>query len=345
MLSKKLISVVGARPQFVKHAILSKELNKRFVSKTIHTGQHHDSQMSGNIFADLGLSNPDWNLEINGGRHGEMTGRMIIAIEQILLQEEPDGIILYGDTNSTLAGAVAASKLGIPIFHVEAGVRSGNYNMPEEVNRVLTDAVADLLFAPSNIAVSNLERLSLKGRIVYTGDIMKDLILQKSVIDGDNDSILLTLHRPYNCDEISRLKHIMNSINNLNLSVIFPAHPRTRKTLNDSNLLDHYKNIKIVEPLNYSEIIQALSHCKALITDSGGMQKEAYWLRKKCITIRSETEWSETLIGGWNILMFNDFSQLKEQIYSETSSYNNSLYGNGKAAELISEAIVNYFEE
>lgn len=339
---KKVIAVVGARPQFIKHAAIDIAGKKCINLVTIHTGQHYDDNMSKIFFEQLKITHPDYMLKIGGYDHGEQTGLMMIEIEKILKIEKPDAVLVYGDTNSTLAGALVAAKLHVPVIHVEAGLRSYNKLMPEEVNRVLTDHISDLLFATSEIAVRNLEKEGINIGVLNVGDVMHDMIRVASKIlpkEERDPYIYVTLHRPYNVDDSDRLKNILDALQKLNLPVIFPIHPRTWNRMAEYRLSEkNYDNISFIKPLSYFENIRLLYSSVGLITDSGGMQKEAYWLKKKCITIRTETEWVETLENGWNTLLFNNFYDLNE-IHKPVLGPYKELYGNGKAAEEIVERI------
>jgi len=308
----KIIAIVGARPQFIKHYPFELEAKKYFDLKTIHTGQHYDENMSAVFFDELGMSKPDYMLQLGGGNHGTQTGKMMIEIEEIVTKETPKAIVVYGDTNSTLAGALVGAKLHIPIIHIEAGLRSYNQEMPEEINRVLTDHISRLLLVPSEKSVDNLSKEGINKNVYIVGDIMKDLLLlfkNKNLLNNKiskKDYYYVTLHRPYNVDEENRLKYILKSLGNLDKKVVFPMHPRTKNKLkqfeidlNDST----FSNIEVIEPQAYQENLSYLFHSSALITDSGGMQKEAYWLEKPCVTIRTETEWVETMEGDANTLL------------------------------------------
>jgi len=309
----KIFSIVGARPQFIKLAPLSARLGDLHKEFIVHTGQHYDYAMSEQIFNDLGMRKPDIHLEIGSGSQASQTGKMMISLEQAMLQQKPDVAIVFGDTNSTLAGALAAAKLNIPIIHIEAGLRSYNMHMPEEINRIATDHISKYLFAPTQTAMNILHTEGLGKRSYLTGDIMVDTIktnleiaLKKSTIIcrlklEDADFNLLTLHRNYNVDDPAMLEHLLNELGQLEEKIIFPVHPRTRKMLPVNYILP--QNINMVDPQGYLDFIVLESHAKRILTDSGGIQKEAYILRKPCITLRTETEWVETVEEKWNLLI------------------------------------------
>lgn len=308
----KIVSVVGARPQFIKLGPLSKGLRKYYHEVILHTGQHYHDNMSGILLKDLEIPLPDYNLAIGSGNHGEQTGKMLIGIEEVLLKEKPDLVIVFGDTNSTLAGSMAASKLHIPSIHVEAGLRSFNRKMPEEINRLVTDHISDYLFAPTNTAMSNLHKEGLSDKAVLTGDIMVDSLnrnLQKAIETPDIDKklhqiksfYLLTLHRPYNVDLAPNLQLIFKNLSLLNTHIVFPIHPRTKKIISNNKIIIP-ENIIELQPLSYLDFLKLEYLADKIITDSGGIQKEAYILKKPCITLRTETEWLETVEDGWNIL-------------------------------------------
>ncbi len=337
---KKILSVIGARPQFIKHAPLEKALMKEFLTVSIHTGQHYDKEMSEVFFTQLGIKAPDYLLQTGGGLHGEQTGKMLIELEPIILKEKPDAVLVYGDTNSTLAGALVAAKLNIPIIHIEAGLRSFNRTMPEEINRVLTDHLSHILIAPSERAVQNLAREGITLNVFKTGDVMCDLLLWTvNNIEFTKEAepfYYATIHRPYNTDEKTRLLEVLHSFQSLPHRVKFPAHPRTIHKMKEWGISQSdFSNIEFMSAVSYFENIKWLSGCEALLTDSGGMQKEAYILKKKCITIRSETEWTETLQGGWNTLVFDNLHKLSDIIKKQPVNYIENLYGNGNAAEEI----------
>jgi UDP-N-acetylglucosamine 2-epimerase len=309
----KIFSIVGARPQFIKLAPLSSALAGLHEEFIVHTGQHYDYAMSEKIFIDLGIRKPDIHLNVGSGTQGMQTGEMMIKLEAAMIEKKPDIIIIFGDTNSTLAGAMAASKLNIPIIHIEAGLRSYNRAMPEEINRIVADHVSEYLFVPTQTAVDILKSEGLEKNTYFTGDIMVDtmknnieIAVKKSTVIQDlkleNQQFnLLTLHRNYNVDNTDILEHILNQLGMLEEKIIFPVHPRTRKMLTVSYTVP--ENIQLVEPQGYLDFIVLEQASKRIITDSGGIQKEAYILRKPCITLRTETEWKETVAEKWNCLI------------------------------------------
>ncbi|MEX2567696.1 MAG: UDP-N-acetylglucosamine 2-epimerase (non-hydrolyzing) [Cyclobacteriaceae bacterium] len=306
----KVISIVGARPQFIKLAPFSREIRKQNTEVIIHTGQHFDHEMSNLFFNELAIPKPKKNLNIHSGNHGSQTGRMIIELEKELLTEKPDAVVIFGDTNSTLASSVACSKLHIPSIHIEAGLRSFNRKMPEEINRVISDHTSDLLFAPTESAMDNLAKEGLQKKSFLTGDIMVDsLQLALEITENrsssnipDDDYYLLTLHRPYNVDDTTILKKILSALSELKGKVIFAVHPRTRKKIEENNFFIG-NNIQMIKPVGYIEFVQLQKYAHKIITDSGGIQKEAYILRRPCITLRPETEWVDTVKSGWNLLL------------------------------------------
>ena len=310
----KIVQIVGARPQFVKLGPLSRELRKTHQEVIIHSGQHYDIQMNEVFFEDMEIPNPDFNLSIGSGSQGVQTGEILAAVEPILINEKPDLVIVYGDTNTTLAGALAAAKLGIRIAHVEACLRSFNRTMPEEINRVVTDHISDILLAPTDLAVKNARNEGLLAKCHLVGDIMVDSLafgLSKAHRDSkviaelklaDNAYSLLTLHRPYNVDNPANLQHILSNLNALNRLIIFPVHPRTRNIL-QAMPESSFSNIRYIQPQAYLDFLLLMENAQMILSDSGGIQKEAYLLRKPCITLRSETEWEETVNSGWNLLL------------------------------------------
>lgn len=346
----KLVSVVGARPQFIKLAPLSRELRSHFTEVIVHTGQHYSASMSDRMFADLEIPRPDHNLEVGSGGHGAQTGRMLAGIEAVLLSEQPDGVIVFGDTNSTVAGALAAAKLGIPLFHVEAGLRSFNRSMPEEINRVAADHLSDHLFAPTAGAMVNLEREGLASRATLTGDIMVDTLVDNveraarlsTALAGfgleRGGYSLLTLHRPFNVDDPLRLAMILDRLAELGEPILFPAHPRTRATL-DAAARAAPSCIRLIEPQGYLDFLQLQSGARRIITDSGGVQKEAYLLRVPCITLRPETEWVETVAQGWNLLADPSDTEFVEKLASFRPSGTPAPVFGGEVAGRMNSAI------
>jgi len=336
---KKIVTVIGARPQFIKAAVLSRlirgDYSDRFQEILIHTGQHYDKNMSDVFFNEMDIPEPDINLEIGSGSHGKMTGRMLEKIEKVLLVEKPDLLMVYGDTNSTIAGALAASKLHIPVAHVEAGLRSFNKEMPEEQNRILTDHISDFLFCPTDTALDNLKKEGITEGVFLTGDIMLDASIYYRNIDYKTTMVLprsftlVTLHRAENTDSIERLSAIVEAFNEIPETVVLPLHPRTKKMLARYNL-SFKKNVHIFEPVGYLDMLQMENQCRYIITDSGGVQKEAYFFRKPCITMRNQTEWVETVEAGWNTLVGADKERIINGIKKlQTPSVYPSLYGTG----------------
>lgn len=346
----KIATVVGARPQFIKAAPVSKALGESgFQEYLIHTGQHYDHNMSEIFFDEMQIPKPDINLSVGSGSHGYQTGTMLINIEQVMIKEKPDLVLVYGDTNSTLAGALAAVKLHIPVAHVEAGIRSFNREMPEEHNRVLTDHCSDILFCPTVSAMKQLEREGISRNVYFVGDVMYDAVLQFGKIAAQQSSILRTLqiepnsyvlatvHRPYNTDNPDNLDAIMAAFKEISLPVIFPIHPRTRQKLNQ--VPTKYRkdsNIKMIDPVGYLDMLMLEQNAQCILTDSGGIQKEAYFFKVPCITLRPETEWTETVESGWNVLVGAD----KEKILAHASVSTPPLispliFGDGNAASKI----------
>jgi UDP-N-acetylglucosamine 2-epimerase len=342
----KIFSIVGARPQFIKLAPLSACLGDKHKEFIVHTGQHYDYAMSEQIFNDLGMRKPDIHLEIGSGSQASQTGKMMISLEQAMLEQKPDLIIVFGDTNSTLAGALAAAKLNIPIVHIEAGLRSYNKNMPEEINRIATDHISKYLFAPTPTAMNILSSEGLEQNSYLTGDIMVDTIktnleiaLKKSTIIcnlnlKDKEYNLLTLHRNYNVDDPAILEHLLNGLGELEEKVIFPVHPRTRKMLPGNYRLP--RNIEMIEPQGYLDFIVLENYAKRILTDSGGIQKEAYILRKPCITLRTETEWVETVEEKWNLLINPTNNGIASKINNFSPPVKqNEVFGNNVTEKMI----------
>jgi UDP-GlcNAc3NAcA epimerase len=361
----KIVTVVGARPQFIKAAVVSRvirEHNKKhpeqFIQEVIvHTGQHYDESMSQIFFDELDIPHPDYNLEISGGFHGEMTGRMLEKIEHVLLVEKPDWLLIYGDTNSTLAGAVAASKLHIPIAHVEAGLRSFNSKMPEEINRILSDRVSTLLFCPTGTAVNNLKAEGIESGVMNVGDVMYDASLfyrgmarkNSSILESlsltDETYVLVTCHRAENTDETSRLREIAIGLSSVaeQHRVVLPLHPRTKKALLEKNLIGLLGDVETIDPVSFLDMVQLEESASLIITDSGGVQKEACFFNVRCLTMRDETEWVETVESNRNKLVGASSIKIKEAasiaLNSEVQE-STQLYGDGQAAEKIIQHLI-----
>lgn len=353
----KVVTIVGARPQFVKAAVVSRAFQARAsdISEIIvHTGQHYDTNMSDVFFEEMEIPKPQYHLGIGGGTHGQNTGRMIEQIEEVLLKEKPDLLLVYGDTDSTLAGAVAAAKIHIPVAHVEAGLRSFNKKMPEELNRIATDHFSEILFTPTKTATRNLANEGISGdKVIEVGDVMYDAALyykakaqKPDKIDEKSKFILCTIHRAENTDSPERLINIFTALNEVSKDtrVILPIHPRTRKILASSEI--DVSKIFFIDPVGYFQMIWLLKHCEMVITDSGGLQKEAYFFQKPCVTVRDETEWVELVEAGANTLVGAD----KELIVSTCIKgnpflvSNDSLYGTGKAGEEIVKTLDMLFD-
>ena len=319
----KILTIVGARPQFIKAAAVSRVLRERFQEVLVHTGQHYDGNMSQVFFDELEIPRPDYNLGIGSGGHGAQTGAMLAAIEAILLKEKPHRVLVYGDTNSTLAGALAAAKLHVPVAHVEAGLRSFNRRMPEEINRILTDHVADLLFCPSETAVANLAAEGITRGVHPVGDVMHEALMHAVAMAERKSGImdrqhlvpggyaLATIHRAENTDDSVRLAHLVETLRevSLRMPVIFPVHPRTRVQLQAGGGgagSSAGGDLRMIDPVGYLDMVRLEGGASVILTDSGGIQKEAYWLRVPCVTLREETEWVETVQQGWNALAGGD---------------------------------------
>lgn len=356
----KIVTIIGARPQFIKAAAVSRELAKHsdIVEIIVHTGQHFDANMSDIFFEEMQIPHPHYHLNINSMSHGAMTGRMLEKIEEVLLKEKPDFVMVYGDTNSTLAGALAAKKLHIKVVHVEAGLRSFNIQMPEEINRILTDRISDILCCPTNNAVENLTMEGFSGfpcKIAKTGDVMQDAALfystysadKSHIIDvlglADREFVLSTIHRAENTDCPDRLASIVEALNEISLQmpIVLPLHPRTRKIIAATGIGLHFESI---EPVGYFDMLELLKKAKLVMTDSGGLQKEAYFFSKPCITLRDETEWIELVHGGYNVIVGADKNKIVRSVKDiniMSCDFADNLYGNGQA----SVAIVNILKD
>lgn len=358
----KVVTVIGARPQFIKAAAISRVVGEHFADQIketiVHTGQHYDENMSQVFFDELDIPRPGYNLEIAGGSHGLMTGRMLEAIEQVLLAEKPDWVLIYGDTNSTLAGALAAAKLHIPIAHVEAGLRSFNMRMPEEVNRIVADRLSTLLFCPTDVAVKNLENEGVTRGVENVGDVMYDVALfyrerarqQSRILDNlslaEGGFALATCHRAENTDDPARLGEVVAALAELSgkLDVVLPLHPRTRKLLSDTGLAGKLGKVKVVDPIPFLDMVALEQSAKLILTDSGGVQKEAFFYGVPCITMRDETEWVETVALGWNRLVGASKAAIGSAVTAcltdSLPSIPASPYGDGHAAHKIVASII-----
>jgi UDP-N-acetylglucosamine 2-epimerase len=328
----KIISIVGARPQFIKLSALSRKLRKRHREIVLHTGQHYDYELSRVFFSELSLPKPDYHLGVGSAEHGEQTGRMLKGIEEVLLFEKPDIVIVYGDTNSTLAGALAGAKQNIPVAHVEAGLRSFVKTMPEEINRVLTDHVSSLLFCPTPTSVKNLKKEGITEGVHLVGDVMYDSLeenlavaekrskIMKKLDLTPKDFYLVTVHRAENTDTKENLKKLCRVLASLDRKTVFPVHPRTRKKLSEFKLLKRLLSLKHllpIDPVSYLDMLVLEKNAKYVLTDSGGVQKEAFFLRTPCLTMRKETEWVETLAGGNNIMVGLDVTKMTKAIQGD----------------------------
>ena len=358
----KIVAVVGARPQFIKAAAVSRVIRDEFADRVtetlVHTGQHYDENMSKVFFEELDIPHPKYNLEISGGQHGAMTGRMLEAVEKVLLEEKPDWVLIYGDTNSTLAGALAAAKLHIRLAHVEAGLRSFNIRMPEEINRIVADRLSTLLFCPTDTAVANLAKEGVSAGVENVGDVMFDVALfyreqarkQSTVIAwlglAEGEFALATCHRAENTDDANRLGEIVAALAEISASlpVVLPIHPRTRKLLADSGLDKNLGNVKVVDPVPFLDMVALEQAARVILTDSGGVQKEAFFYGVPCITMRDETEWVETVDLGWNRLVGASAVEINkafnDSVQGQLPALPKSPYGDGNAARNIVSSIV-----
>jgi UDP-GlcNAc3NAcA epimerase len=351
----KVLTVIGARPQFIKAATVSNKIRSNGNTEIlVHTGQHYDNNMSDIFFEELGIPKPDYNLNIGSSNHGNQTGNMLIALEEIYLKEKPDMVLVYGDTNSTLAGSLCASKLLIPVAHVEAGLRSFNKAMPEEQNRILTDHISDLLFTPTLTAVNNLKNENITKGVHNVGDVMYDAInlFKKRAKDvskivekldlAPESYILSTIHRAENTNSVERLTSILNALSTCGKKIVLPLHPRTKKFIEEYNL--HVgDNLKIIDPVGYLDMISLQENSQKIVTDSGGVQKEAYFLKKPCITMRDETEWVETVENGWNVIVGSDSNKIMNALESfNPTGTPASAFGNGDSSSIITQIITEY---
>lgn len=351
----KIVTVVGARPQFIKAAAVSRAFKEfsEIEEIIIHTGQHFDANMSNVFFEELHIPMPHYNLNINSLSHGAMTGRMMESIEEVVMKEKPDYVMVYGDTNSTIAGALAAKKLHVKVVHIEAGLRSFNIKMPEEINRILTDRISNILFCPTNEAVKNLNNEGFQNfdcQIIKNGDVMQDAALyyknlaKKPLFNLPDSFILLTLHRAENTDDLNKLKNIISAINEIHqkMPVIWLIHPRTKQIINNQSIDVKFQ---IFDPVGYLEMIYLLENCRLVMTDSGGLQKEAFFFSKNCVTLREETEWVELIEGGYNVLVGSDVKKINEgfEIMSKKQNdFSVDIYGKGQASRTIVSQLIAY---
>jgi UDP-N-acetylglucosamine 2-epimerase (non-hydrolysing) len=354
----KIATIVGARPQFIKAAIVSQQLCRCHQEILIHTGQHYDYELSLVFFQDLDLPEPHYNLDVGSGSHGFQTGHGILRLEPLLVQEKPDLVLLYGDTNATLAGAVAAAKLAVPVAHVEAGIRHYDKAVPEEINRVVTDHLSELLFCPTQNSVAALEREGIASGAHLVGDVMLDSVqahkhiaAQKSQVLHDlnlrpHDFYLATVHRPVNTDNPSRLSGIFSAFNGLDRLVVLPLHPRTRRRLQEYGLwseVESFDNIRIIKPVGYLDFLMLEQHAQLIITDSGGVQREAYFLGIPCVTLQTQCPWPETVRDGWNVLIEPQCDVIVQTVTRFQRPGNiGQAFGDGTASEKISEIITNW---
>jgi UDP-N-acetylglucosamine 2-epimerase len=351
-MSLKIVTVVGARPQFIKAAPVSKVLRRDCVEVLVHTGQHYDREMSEVFFDDLDLPRPDYDLGVGSGSHGRQTGEMLIRLEEVYLRERPDRVLVYGDTNSTLAGALAAVKVGLPVAHVEAGLRSFNRAMPEEINRIVTDRLSTLLFCPTQTAVSNLKGEGITEGVYHVGDVMYDAVLTYAAVAEDRSRvleevgidpqgyILATVHRPGNTDDEKRLSSILAAFEAVGECIVFPVHPRTRKVLDRAGItLD--SRVKMIEPVGYLDMLTLERYARLILTDSGGVQKEAYFFGVPCLTLRDETEWVETVEVGWNMVIGTETERIVEAVKGFVPATERpAIFGDGTASRRIAEILV-----
>ena len=355
----KILTIIGARPQFVKAAAVSREIASRpeLQEIIVHTGQHFDANMSDIFFEEMHIPKPNYFLNVNSLSHGAMTGKMLEKIEELLVIDKPDLVMVYGDTNSTLAGALAAKKLHIKVIHIEAGLRSYNMRMPEEINRILTDRVSDILCCPTEQALLNLKNegfTSFPCKIVKTGDVMQDaaMFYQRNAVANSSimnrlkfkgkPFVLCTIHRAENTDDLTRLTSIFAALNSIaaEKEVILPLHPRTMKIIRDQNLKLDFTPI---DPVGYLDMIMLLQHATLVLTDSGGLQKEAFFFRKPCVTLRDETEWVELLNHGCNQLAGSDTESILSAYHTMlggTFNFDIDLYGNGRASKNVVESLL-----
>lgn len=351
----KILSVVGARPEFIQAAPVSRVLRQRHHEVLVHTGQHYDYRMSQTFFDELGIPTPDYNLEVGSGSHAHQTGEILIRMEEVMLQEKPDLVIVRGDTNSTLAGALAASKLHIPVAHIEAGERSFDRRMPEEINRLVADRLADLFFCVSQKAMKHLAAEGIHTQVHWVGDVMLDAMLANHALARERSTVLkdfdlsprsyalVTVHRAANTDDPERLKGIIRALNAVEERVIFPVHPRTRRAIESAGI-QCKEHVRLIEPVGYFDMMMLEENARLIATDSGGVQREAYFLGVPCLTLREETEWVETVEVGWNRLVGADSEEILQAWRTFTPPAERPpIFGDGHASEAIARHIDTWF--
>lgn len=359
---KKIVIIIGARPQFIKIMPLMKSIKNAFNATVIHTGQHYDYRMSKIFFEELDIPSPDYNLNVGSGRQGAQTARMIERIENVLFHRRPDLVVILGDTNSTLAGALAAAKMNIPIAHIESGLRSFRRSMPEEINRIVGDSLSSVLFCPTGNAVKNLAREGIKKNVIMTGDIMCDALrmavaacrnneLIKRLGINKKDYYLLTIHRDFNTNCKAGLRSLLQNLSRLDRKIIFPVHPRTRKAIKSyglwNGIIRKGSNIMVLEPQGYMDFLTLQLHASVIITDSGGVQKEAYMLKVPCVTLRDETEWVETLKGNANRLAGRYGRKVVEKVQAvkDGQNWRKNVFGDGNASARMIRAIHSFLNQ
>lgn len=348
----KILTVIGARPQFIKAAPVSRVLREKHTELIIHTGQHYDPNMSDIFFEELNIPKPDYHLAVGSGSHGKQTGEMLEKIEEIVLKEEPDYLLVYGDTNSTLAGALVAAKLHVPVIHIEAGLRSFNKKMPEEINRIMTDHVSEFLFCPTDTAVKNLKDENITRHVYNIGDVMYDAVLYNRTLAEEKSHVLeqnglekngyhlITIHRAENTDDVQNMNNILEAFSKIDTLKIWPIHPRTKHKLADYGIdLSTIPNLKIIDPVGYLDMLTLEANAKKIVTDSGGVQKEAYFMQVPCVTVREQTEWVETLESEANILVGTDVDKLVSAVEKKVTPVYKDVFGDGKAAAKIVEIL------
>lgn len=351
----KVVSIVGARPEFVQLAPVSKAFRKWYEEVIIHSGQHYDYCMSAQFFDELEIPAPDYHLECGSASHGAQTARMLEAIERVLIQEHPEWVVVFGDTNTTLAGTLAAAKLHLPVAHVEAGLRSFNRAMPEEINRVVADHLSERLFCPTETARKNVYNEGIRQGVEVVGDVMYDALLQaQPVLNARTEKLLhelklapqnyalVTVHRPVNTDAAAAMQNIAFALNKLDIPIIFPIHPRTRARLEKYDI-SWKKHIRFIEPVGYLDMLTLERSAYRILTDSGGVQKQAFFLRVPCVTLREETEWVETVEAGWNVLVGSRSQAILEAVaFSTPETPQQKLFGEGDAAIRIARSLASH---